>query len=189
MSINAKACIHIFQKQREITPWTDGISLAFTLSVGPEISVETERLLHKKIFLRFYNVFFYWILKTSKDRKGSVSLDILFHCLIVIMGKKNVSNPKLSSFSPLSDPFPPGTARVLSGVLKLSLLQTERAPPCRMVLQSHQCSGLLQSLWFNIVSPLWCPRQDSLDEASWALSWEDHPSPSYKPRRPVKLIH
>lgn len=42
MSINAKAWIHIFQKLREITRQNDGISLAFTLSLGPEGSLETE---------------------------------------------------------------------------------------------------------------------------------------------------
>lgn len=42
MNINAKAWIHTLQKLREITHWSYGISLAFTLSLGPEGSVETE---------------------------------------------------------------------------------------------------------------------------------------------------
>lgn len=52
MSINARACIHIFQKQREIAHCTDGISLAFTLSLGLEGSVEIENLLHKELYQR-----------------------------------------------------------------------------------------------------------------------------------------
>lgn len=50
MSVNAKVWLCMFQKQREITHQTDGISLAFTLSLGPEGSTEIETLLCKELY-------------------------------------------------------------------------------------------------------------------------------------------
>jgi len=61
---------------------------------------------------------------------------------------------------PLSLSFPPGTARVLSGAPKPSLLQVEPAPPHRTVLQTYQTSDLLNTLCFVVVSPLWSPKKD-----------------------------
>ena len=124
-----------------------------------------ESLLHKELYPGLYKSFFYWVSKTSKDGEGLASLGILLHCLVVIMGKKCVFlsslNPSSFRLCPLSLPFPPGTARVLlSGAPKPSLLQAEPACPHNTVLQSYQPSGLLEPLWFVIVSPFWGPKQD-----------------------------